>query len=82
MNTNNELSNLEPDRITQIIVNTKNVEALRQQLIIMDQQHRDTIDKLHHLTSMVYQMNSEMQLLRQQVNVMRAMSMGHGPTPQ
>lgn len=79
--TDPNLENFEPDRLTQLYVNTKNIEALRQQLIIMNEQHQVTIDKLHHAHETILNMNREFQEFKTQFMFFKAMSMGNGPSP-
>ena len=71
---------LEPDKITQLYVNTKNIAALVQQLKIIQAEQQVNIDKLHTQSQQIAMMAAELATLKQQFFVMKAMSMGHGST--
>ncbi len=76
------MENVEMDKLTELHVNTKNIAALVQQLKIIQSEQQINIQKIHELTSMVYQMKSELDTVKQHYFVMKAMSMGHGSTVQ
>lgn len=73
-------NNLEPDKLTQIYLNTRNITALVDQLKIIQKEQAVNIDKIHHQAQQIAMLNSELAALKQQFFVMKAMSMGHGST--
>lgn len=72
--------NLEPDKLTQLHVNTMNINALVQQIKCIQEEHQRSIDRIHKQDMVIANMTVELQQLRQIVTVMRAMSMGNGST--
>lgn len=74
------MSDFEPDKLTQLHVNTKNIGALVGQLKVIQAEQQINVDKIHTLQGQVAMMASEIAQLKQIVMVLKVTSMGHGPT--
>jgi hypothetical protein len=73
-------TDLEQDKLTQIYVNTQNVKALVDQLKFVQAEQQVNVDKIHKLEIQVTTLTNDLNSLRQILLVMRAMSLGSGPT--
>lgn len=70
----------EPDKLTQLHVNTKNIGALVGQLKVLQAEQQVNVDRIHTLQGQVAMMAAELAQLKQTVMVLKAMSIGRGPT--
>lgn len=71
---------MELDKLTQIHVNTKNITALAQQLQLVQSENVELTTKVRNIEGSYATLISDFNQLKQTVMVMKAMSMGHGPT--
>lgn len=71
---------MERDKLTQIYVNTKNIAALVEQLKIIQAEQQINIDKLHIQAQQIAMLSAELDMIKQQFFVMKALFMGHGST--
>lgn len=71
---------MDNDKLTQLYVNTKNIDALVQQLRIIQAEQQINIDKLHKQAEQLVMLNNELAYLKQQVFILKATINGHGST--
>lgn len=71
---------MENDKLTQLYVNTKNIDALVQQLKIIQSEQQINIDKIHKQAEQLVMLNNELAYLKQQFFVLKASLCGHGST--
>ena len=71
---------MDNDKLTQLYVNTKNISALVEQLKIIQAEQQTNIDKLHTQAQQIAMLTLELNNLKQQFFIIKAISMGHGST--
>jgi len=71
---------MENDKLTQLYINTKNINALVEQLKIIQAEQQINIDKLHTQATQIAMLNTEIAYIKQQFFILRASLNGHGPT--
>ena len=71
---------MENDKLTQIYINTKNISALVEQLKIIQAEQQINISKLNTQSQQIAALNADLQNLRQQLFILKAAWINHGPT--